>query len=118
MTGGIVVHLIGYFISAGSITDEVYVNMGGSAKVILALYPNIGFWWGVKTLMTLENNNVGAHWDNLFSQTLPGDPITMGTVWILLLADVFIFAGLTWYMDSIKPGPYGVAQKWYFIFKV
>ena len=42
----------------------------------------------------------------------------MGVVWILLLVDVLIYGFLTWYMDSIKPGPFGVAKKWYFLFQV
>ena len=35
-------HLIGYFISAGNITDEVYAELSGFVKVILTFYPNIG----------------------------------------------------------------------------
>ena len=69
-------------------------------------------------MMTQEGNGVGAQWSNLFDRNLPDDPITMGVVWILLFVDVLFFAFLTYYMDSIKPGPFGVAKKWNFLFKV
>ena len=118
LTAGIVVHLIGYFICNGTVTDEVYTSMSGAAKVLLCLYPNMAFWIGMKVLMHQEGNGVGSQWSNLFDRTLPNDPITMGVLWIMLLVDVLIFAFLTWYVDSIKPGPFGVAKKWYFLFQV
>ena len=82
------------------------------------LYPNLGFYYGVQVLQVQEGTGAGCQFSNLFTRTLPDDPITMGVIWILFLANVVIFGFLTWYMDSIKPGPFGVAKKWYFIFQV
>ena len=94
-------------------------NMFFKLKVFLALlYPNLGFYYGVQVLQVQEGTGAGCQFSNLFTRTLPDDPITMGVIWILFLANVVIFGFLTWYMDSIKPGPFGVAKKWYFIFQV
>ena len=82
------------------------------------MYPNLGFYYGVQVLQAQEGTGAGCQFSNLFERTLPDDPITMGVVWIIFLANVGIYAFLTWYVDSIKPGPYGVAKKWYFIFQV
>ena len=30
---------------------------------------------------------------------------------------MLIFGFITWYIDSVHPGPYGVAKKWYFCFQ-
>lgn len=116
LTAGIVVHLVGWFL-LGPITDEVYANMSGALKVFLALvYPNVGFNWGVRVLAQKEADAAGIQFSNLFVKTFPNDPITMGAVLIIFIANIFFFGFLTWYLDSIKPGPFGVAKKWNFLF--
>ena len=57
MTAGIVIHLIGYIISVGTVTDDTYYDMSGAAKVLLALYPNLGFIMGNRVLMNEEGNH-------------------------------------------------------------
>ena len=57
MTAGIVVHLIGYFISITTVNDDTYSGMSGAAKVLLALYPNLGFWLGIRVMMNEEGNH-------------------------------------------------------------
>lgn len=41
----------------------------------------------------------------------------MGVVWAMLAVDIIIFTIIAFYVDSIKPGKFGVAQKWYFPFQ-
>ena len=51
LTFGILVHIIGYLVIFGLVTDDVYPDLAGSAKVILAIiYPNFGLCWGLKVL--------------------------------------------------------------------
>ena len=117
MTAAIVVHMIGYFVIAGTVTAEKYATMSGSLKVFLAiLYPNVSLFWGVFVIYHFENLGEGAAWSTLFTQSVPDDPITMGVLWILMLVNIGIFSFLTWYMDKVKPGTFGVAEKWYFLF--
>jgi len=42
----------------------------------------------------------------------------MGLVWLVFLGNMVVFAFITWYIDNIKPGKYGVAKKWYFVVQV
>ena len=66
MTGAIVIHMIGYFVVAGTITNEVYATMGGSLKVLLAiLYPNVTLFWGIFVIYHFENLGEGVTWSNL-----------------------------------------------------
>lgn len=117
LTAGIVIHLIGYFLVSGLIPNEKYVDMDPSLKILIAfIYPNAGFWFADIILMRLENSGSGLQVENLFQRSLPDDPITMGVIWIMFIVNILTFAALTWYIDTIKPGPYGVAQKWYFLF--
>ena len=117
MTGAIVVHMIGYFVIGGTVTSETYATMSGSLKVFLAiLYPNVSLVWGSYVIYHFENLGEGSTWSTLFTKSVPDDPITMGVLWILMLVNIGIFSFLTWYMDKVKPGTFGVAEKWYFLF--
>ena len=48
----------------------------------------------------------------------PDDPMTMGVYWLIFLVDIFLYAIIMWYIDSIKPGTFGVGRNWYFPFEV
>jgi hypothetical protein len=65
-----------------------------------------------------EGRTTGVQWSNLFKRTEPSDPLTMGSIWGMFLADMIVYSIITWYIDSVNPGKYGVARKWYFIFQV
>ena len=110
--------MVTYFVPAAAIPDDVYTNMGGGGKVSLALIPNVALWWGIKVMASQEGSGQGSQFSNLFDRMSPNDPITMGVVWIMLIVDIFVYGFITWYLDSVKPGQYGVAQKWYFLFQV
>ena len=119
LTAGILIHIIGYLVIYGVVTDTAYAAMSGGVKVFLAmLYPNIGLAWAIKVLQYYENSGTGCQWNNLFTTSHPGDPITMGVVWILFLVNVALYGTITWCIDSVHPGPYGVSKKWYFCFQV
>ena len=67
-------------------------------------------------LMSSEGKGTGLQWSNLFSRARPGDPLTMGAVWIMFLVDIVIYSVIIVYIDKISPGKFGVAEKWYFPF--
>ena len=68
-------------------------------------------------LLSLEKND-GLQWNNLWNRKDPDDPETMGLYWLMFLVDISIFAFIMYYVDTIKPGKYGVGRKWYFPFEV
>ena len=67
-------------------------------------------------LMATEGKGTGLQWSTLFSRPRPGDPLTMGAVWIMFLVDIAIYSPIIAYIDKIAPGKFGVAEKWYFPF--
>ena len=97
---------------------RAYSEMDGGTKIILAIiYPNVGLQWGINVMNNMKTK--GSQWSNLLeSSAEEGDPITMGVVWILFLVNIIVYGIITWYIDSVHPGPYGVAKKWYFCFQV
>ena len=66
--------------------------------------------------MATEGKGTGLQWSTLFSRARPGDPLTMGAVWIMFLVDIAIYSLIIAYIDKIAPGKFGVAEKWYFPF--
>ena len=71
----------------------------------------------LKILQSLEGTG-GLQWNNLWTRIEPDDPQTMGLYWLMFLVDIAIYAFIMWYVDTIKPGTYGVGRKWYFPFEV
>ena len=75
------------------------------------------FRWGIKILSIQEGRGAGIRFSTLNDRSEPEDPVTMGLVWGMLLADVVIYGIIVWYIDNVKPGKYGVAKKPYFLFQ-
>ena len=64
--------------------------------------------------MTLE----GLQWSNLGQPLSTNDDLTMLAVWLMFLADAVLYGVITWYVDQVKPGPYGQARPALFPFTV
>lgn len=44
----------------------------------------------------------------------PGDVITAGLLMVLLLLQSVVYFMIMLYIDTVRPGEYGIARKWYF----
>jgi len=115
---GVLVHILSYIIPNSSInkTSDSFANYSFEEKMLMALIPNINLIWGIKMLMASEGKGTGLQFSTLFSRARPGDPLTMGAVWIMFLVDIAIYSLIIAYIDKIAPGKFGVAEKWYFPF--
>ena len=49
-------------------------------------------------------------------QSIPEDNLTFSTITAILVFDIFLYMALTWYIEGIYPGRYGVSKPWYFPF--
>ena len=58
----------------------------------------------------------GVTWSNMYKPISVDDQFTFATVLHMLILDIFLYGGLTLYLDAIFPGKYGVAKPWHFIF--
>ena len=54
---------------------------------------------------------------NLF-ENLFDDPLNLGTILILMLVWSFVYLPLTWYIEKIMPGQFGIPLPFYFIVSV
>ncbi|XP_054718877.1 phospholipid-transporting ATPase ABCA7-like [Uloborus diversus] len=85
-------------------------------KASASLSSNVAFGFGCSYISHYEEEGVGAQWSNIGTSPIPGDQYSMLSVMIMLLFDGLIYGILTWYIEAVWPGQYGVPKPWYFLF--
>ena len=60
----------------------------------------------------------GLTWANLFERPYFTNQMAAGIVFFMLLVDTILFLLLTGFMDTVRPGKYGLAEPVYFFLKV
>lgn len=99
-----------------SIINFNYDRVNLATKLGASLLVNTGMGFGFKVLGRYESALVGVHWDNLFDPVTPDDDLTLGYVMLVLLTASALQMLIALYIEKIKPGEFGVPEKWYFPF--
>ncbi|XP_061178877.1 phospholipid-transporting ATPase ABCA3-like [Saccostrea echinata] len=96
--------------------DSKYENMTRSQKMALCLINNMAMAFGFTSASEYEVRGNGVQW-NTFTKppTVDGD-FTFGDAVLMLWVDSAIYLLITWYIDGVRPGEYGVPQPFYFPF--
>ncbi|XP_048851974.1 phospholipid-transporting ATPase ABCA1-like [Brienomyrus brachyistius] len=89
-----------------------YVGFGG--KVLASLLSPVAFGFGCEYLALFEEQGLGVQWSNLLSSPLEGDNYNLITSIILMYFDSFLYGLMTWYIEAVFPGQYGIPRPWYF----
>ncbi|CAB3992561.1 ATP-binding cassette sub-family A member 1-like [Paramuricea clavata] len=63
-----------------------------------------------------EEQGIGLQWSNLYTSPVYGDEFNVGGAMFMLIVDAIIYGLLTWYIEAVFPGQYGVPKPWYFPF--
>nr|XP_055034932.1 phospholipid-transporting ATPase ABCA1b [Misgurnus anguillicaudatus] len=90
--------------------------VGFSAKVIASLLSPVAFGFGCEYFALFEEQGIGIQWNNLFSSPLEEDDYNLTTCLILMYFDAFLYGVMTWYIETVFPGQYGIPRPWYFPF--
>ncbi|KAI2657064.1 Phospholipid-transporting ATPase ABCA1 [Labeo rohita] len=90
--------------------------VGFSAKVIASLLSPVAFGFGCEYFALFEEQGVGLQWNNLFSSPMEEDNYNLTTCLILMYFDAFMYGVMTWYIEAVFPGQYGIPRPWYFPF--
>ncbi|KAL2089101.1 hypothetical protein ACEWY4_016000 [Coilia grayii] len=93
---------------------EEYI--GFSTKVIASLLSPVAFGFGCEYFALFEEQGVGIQWSNLLSSPLRQDDYSLTTALLLMYLDSLLYAALTWYIEAVFPGQYGIPRPWYFPF--
>ncbi|KAK9511087.1 hypothetical protein O3M35_005719 [Rhynocoris fuscipes] len=85
-------------------------------KSLLSLSANVALGVGTAYIAFYEEQGIGMHWDNIDKSPIFADEFNFTYVICFLLLDFVIYLILTWYIEAVFPGQYGIPRPWYFPF--
>ncbi|XP_056890906.1 phospholipid-transporting ATPase ABCA1-like isoform X1 [Takifugu flavidus] len=91
-----------------------YVGFG--AKIVVSLLSPVAFGFGCEYFALFEEQGVGIQWSNLLASPLEEDSYNLTTSICLMLFDAVLYGVMTWYIEAVFPGQYGIPRAWYFPF--
>ncbi|XP_063236956.1 phospholipid-transporting ATPase ABCA7-like isoform X2 [Bacillus rossius redtenbacheri] len=83
-------------------------------KLITSILSNVAFGFGCSYFAHYEEMGVGVHWHNFGESPLLGDKYNLKYVMYMFVIDTLVYLMLTWYIEAVFPGQYGVPKPWYF----
>ncbi|XP_068444522.1 phospholipid-transporting ATPase ABCA1-like [Clinocottus analis] len=90
--------------------------MAFEAKVAVSLLSCVAFGYGCENFAKFEEQGIGIHWYNINKSPEEGDQYTFIVSIIMMLFDAVFYWVLTWYIENVFPGQYGIPKPWYFPF--
>ena len=85
-------------------------------KTISCIDFNVAMAFGAALIGKFEGQGTGVQWDHLFSGVTVDDSFTFGAVLLMMIVDCVFYGLVTWYIEGVFPGEYGIPQPWYFPF--
>ncbi|XP_029695784.1 ATP-binding cassette sub-family A member 1 isoform X3 [Takifugu rubripes] len=90
--------------------------MGFPAKVAVSVLSCVAFGYGCENFAKYEQQGVGIQWSNMSQSPEGGESYTFTLSIIMMLFDAALYWTLTWYIENVFPGQYGIPKPWYFPF--
>jgi len=107
-----------WVMSYGSLQQHVgRPGMPMLLHLLIQLIPTLNMSTGYIVIAAFESRGVRINWLNLFTDAAGSNGQSMGSVMLMFIAQMVLYMFITWYVTSIRPGPYGRAEPWYFIFQ-
>uniref|UniRef100_A0A671VTW9 ATP-binding cassette sub-family A member 2 n=1 Tax=Sparus aurata TaxID=8175 RepID=A0A671VTW9_SPAAU len=83
-------------------------------KCIASLMSTTAFGLGSKYFALYEVAGVGIQWRTISQSPVEGDDFNLGLSMMMLIIDAGVYGVLTWYIEAVHPGMYGLPRPWYF----
>ncbi|KAF3851641.1 hypothetical protein F7725_013413 [Dissostichus mawsoni] len=83
-------------------------------KCIASLMSTTAFGLGSKYFALYEVAGVGIQWRTISQSPVEGDDFNLGLSMMMLMIDAGVYGVLTWYIEAVHPGMYGLPRPWYF----
>ncbi|XP_049752161.1 ATP-binding cassette sub-family A member 2 isoform X6 [Elephas maximus indicus] len=83
-------------------------------KCIASLMSTTAFGLGSKYFALYEVAGVGIQWHTFSQSPVEGDDFNLLLAVIMLVVDAAVYGVLTWYIEAVHPGMYGLPRPWYF----
>lgn len=91
-----------------------YATMSFGAKQAACVVSTVAMSIGANIIADFEGRGDGVQWSNVNRPISADDSFTFGTVLGSLLFDALFYAMLTWYIEAVRPGKFGVPRPYYF----
>uniref|UniRef100_A0A8C5HDU1 P-type phospholipid transporter n=1 Tax=Gouania willdenowi TaxID=441366 RepID=A0A8C5HDU1_GOUWI len=89
--------------------------MGFGAKVA-SLLSCVAFGYGCEAFSKYEEQGIGIQWHNIAKSPEDGERYTFLVSILMMLLDATVYWLLTWYIENVFPGQYGIPKPFYFPF--
>ncbi|XP_058842654.1 ATP-binding cassette sub-family A member 2-like isoform X3 [Acipenser ruthenus] len=83
-------------------------------KCIASLMSTTAFGLGSKYFALYEVAGVGIQWHTIHQSPVEGDDFNLLLSMMMLIIDATVYGVLTWYIEAVHPGMYGLPRPWYF----
>uniref|UniRef100_A0A8D2KS45 ATP-binding cassette sub-family A member 2 n=1 Tax=Varanus komodoensis TaxID=61221 RepID=A0A8D2KS45_VARKO len=83
-------------------------------KCIASLMSTTAFGLGAKYFALYEVAGVGIQWHTFSQSPVEGDDFNLLLSMVMLIVDAVVYGVLTWYIEAVHPGMYGLPRPWYF----
>ncbi|KAF1380568.1 hypothetical protein PFLUV_G00165200 [Perca fluviatilis] len=90
--------------------------IGFQAKVVVSLLSCVAFGYGCDNFAKYEQQGIGIQWYNIRKSPEDGERYSFIVSIIIMLFDAAFYWVLTWYIENVFPGQYGIPKPWYFPF--
>ncbi|KAF3821200.1 hypothetical protein GH733_011353 [Mirounga leonina] len=88
--------------------------VGFTLKIFVSLLSPVAFGFGCEYFALFEEQGIGVQWDNLFESPVEEDGFNLTISVSMMLFDTFLYGVMTWYIEAVFPGQYGIPRPWYF----
>uniref|UniRef100_A0A8C3VBE5 ATP-binding cassette sub-family A member 2 n=1 Tax=Catharus ustulatus TaxID=91951 RepID=A0A8C3VBE5_CATUS len=86
-------------------------------KCIASLMSTTAFGLGSKYFALYEVAGVGIQWHTFSQSPVEGDDFNLLLSMMMLVVDAMVYGVLTWYIEAVHPGMFGLPRPWYFPFQ-
>uniref|UniRef100_A0A670ZVG2 P-type phospholipid transporter n=1 Tax=Pseudonaja textilis TaxID=8673 RepID=A0A670ZVG2_PSETE len=81
-----------------------------------SLLSSVAFGYGCEYVSLFEEQGIGLQWDSLFETPVEKDSFSLTLSVFMMVLDSLLYGLMTWYIESVFPGQYGIPRPWYFPF--
>uniref|UniRef100_A0A1B6DIK2 ABC transporter domain-containing protein n=2 Tax=Clastoptera arizonana TaxID=38151 RepID=A0A1B6DIK2_9HEMI len=83
-------------------------------KTLLCMSSNAALGLGASYFSLYEEIGTGLKWENIWDSPIYDDGYCLAYIMGMLILDTFVYLFLTWYIESVFPGQFGIPKPWYF----
>eukprot|EP00111_Clytia_hemisphaerica_P020496 TCONS_00060371-protein len=93
---------------------QQYESLSNGAKFGCCLLPNTCLGIAIQIISRKESSQVGIRWNTVSQAPSVDDDFSLGNCFGVLIFDCFLFGFLTWYIENVFPGEFGLPKPFYF----